>query len=135
MKGEDGKLAVEFCVGPSCSKRLHLYHEIHHYKVQLYQSISEEYNGMMDRPKWSKKLDKVDRCPKGRVIGEDLESLASEIFAFLRNGKSLIFELSNSNLKELYFSGTIRVSFAHYERLLANASEIDMLLSYGHEEE
>ena len=92
MKGEDGKLAVEFCVGPSCSKRLHLYHEIHHYKVQLYQSISEEYNGMMDRPKWSKKLDKVDRCPKGRVIGEDLESLAAEIFAFLRNGKSLIFE-------------------------------------------
>ena len=99
MEGEDGKLAVELCVGPSCSRRLHLYHEIHHYKVQLYQSISEEYRGMMDRPKWSNKLNDVDRCPKGRVIGEDLDNIANEIFAFLRNGE---FRLACSQGKLFY---------------------------------
>ena len=87
VTGEDGSPGVEFYVGPTCSQRLFLYHELHHYKVQLYQTITEEFNHLMDKKLWNDKFEKAQKGPKNRVIGEDLEILTTQIFDYLKEGK------------------------------------------------
>ena len=95
VTGEDGSSAIEFYIGPQCSKRLHLYHEMHHYKVQLYQTLSEEYDHLSESAKWKRKLENATKGVKNRIIGEDLITLTDEIFEILREGK---FRISNSDL-------------------------------------
>ena len=87
VNAEDGSEGVEFPVGPSCCRRLQLYHELHHYKVQLYQSIMEEHHGITQRPVWQRKVQAAQKCKKQRVIGEDLSELTQELFDYLKEGK------------------------------------------------
>ena len=87
VTGDDGSPGVEFYIGPSCSIRLHLYHEMHHYKVQLYQTLTEEYQHIIQRPKWIPKIENAEKGNKNRIIGDDLINLTEEIFEILKEGK------------------------------------------------
>ena len=113
--GEDGTIGVELTSGPTCLLRMNLYHEMHHYKIQLYQTISEEYAGIIERPIWEDRLKCSEKNEKNRVIGDDLENITEGLFELLKEGM-------------------IKVSFKHFQGLLTRARAIDMELSYGTQE-
>lgn len=105
---------IEFNVGPSCYIRMNLYHEARHYKIQLYQCLTDEFHAQLARnSKLRNRYETANRCNKNRVIGEDLEDLTEDLLKVME--------------------GTIAVSFTQFNGITTRAHQIDIEAGYQDE--
>ena len=66
-------------------KRLELYHEIRHYKIQLYNDLRDEVMHQIEQSVFVKMFDEA-RKVKGRIVDPDLRPLTEKLFKRLEKG-------------------------------------------------
>ena len=65
---------------------MELYHEIRHYKIQLYNDLRDEVMHQLEHSKACVKMYDGAKKEKGRVVDPDLRPLADQLFKVLEQG-------------------------------------------------